>query len=69
VLHYKGEASRQQPRAMLREFHRAMWLFYRKHYASGWRAALAPAVWLGIRLRYGFVLGLNAARGRQVVSP
>jgi GT2 family glycosyltransferase len=69
VLHYKGEASRQQPRAMLREFHRAMWLFYRKHYASGWRAALAPAVWLGIRLRYGLVLGLNAARGRQVVSP
>ncbi len=69
VLHYKGEASRQQPRAMLREFHRAMWLFYRKHYASGWRAALAPAVWLGIRLRYGLVLGLNAARGRQIVSP
>ncbi len=69
VLHYKGEASRQQPRAMLREFHRAMWLFYRKHYASGWRAALAPAVWLGIRLRYGLVLGLNAACGRQVVSP
>lgn len=69
VLHYKGEASRQQPRAMLREFHRAMWLFYRKHYASGWRAALAPAVWLGIRARYGFVLGLNAARGRQIVSP
>lgn len=69
VLHYKGEASRQQPRAMLREFHRAMWLFYRKHYASGWRAALAPAVWVGIRLRYGLVLGLNAARGRQIVSP
>jgi GT2 family glycosyltransferase len=69
VLHHKGEASRQQPRAMLREFHRAMWLFYRKHYAHGWRAALAPAVWLGIRFRYGFVLGLNAARGRQIVSP
>jgi GT2 family glycosyltransferase len=69
VLHYKGESSRQQPKAMLREFHRAMWLFYRKHYASGWRAALAPAVWLGIRARYGLVLGLNAARGRQIVSP
>lgn len=69
VLHHKGEASGQQPRAMLREFHRAMWLFYRKHYVSGWRVALAPAVWLGIRLRYGLVLGLNAARGRQIVSP
>ncbi len=69
VLHYKGESSRQQPRAMLREFHRAMWLFYRKHYARGWGAALIPAVWLGIRLRHGVVLGLNAVRGRQIVSP
>jgi len=69
VVHFKGASSRQQPRAMLREFHRAMWLFYRKHYASGWRGTLSPLVWSGIQLRYGFVLGLNALRGRQVVSP
>jgi GT2 family glycosyltransferase len=69
VIHLKGMASGRQATAMLREFHRSMWLFYKKHYVHGWRAALAPAVWLGIQLRHGMVLGWNALRGRQIVSP
>jgi GT2 family glycosyltransferase len=69
VVHLKGMASGRQAPAMLREFHRSMWLFYKKHYVHGWRAALAPAVWLGIQVRHGMVLGWNAVRGRQVVSP
>jgi GT2 family glycosyltransferase len=69
VLHIKGAASRQQGRRMLWEFHRAMWIFYRKHYMRGPAAALAPAIWLGIRLRYLLLLGSNVVRGRQVVSP
>ena len=69
VVHYKGASSGQRPGPMLREFHRAMWRFYLKHYAHGWRRALAPAVWLGIRGRYGLVLVGNRLRGRQVVSP
>jgi GT2 family glycosyltransferase len=69
VIHLKGMASGKQPIAMLREFHRSMWLFYEKHYFRGWRRGLAPAVWLGIQLRLGMVIGWNAVRGRQVVSP
>lgn len=69
VVHLKGMASGRQAKAMLREFHRSMWLFYKKHYFHGWRRALAPAVWLGIQLRHRMVLGWNAMRGRQVVSP
>jgi N-acetylglucosaminyl-diphospho-decaprenol L-rhamnosyltransferase len=69
VVHLKGMASGRQATAMLREFHRSMWLFYKKHYVHGWRVALAPAVWVGIQLRHGMVLGWNAVRGRQVVSP
>lgn len=69
VVHFKGATSRQRPRAMLREFHRSMWLFYRKHYAHGWGIGLAPFVWLGIRARHAFVVSLNALRGRQIVSP
>jgi GT2 family glycosyltransferase len=69
VMHRKGMASRQQARSMLNEFHRSMWLFYRKHYFSGWRRALAPGVWLGIKLRYRLVLGWNTLKRRQVVSP
>ena len=69
VLHIKGGTTRQRPRPMLREFHRSMWLFYRKHYARGWGLTLAPAVWLGIRLRHGAVIGWNRLKGRQIVSP
>jgi GT2 family glycosyltransferase len=69
VIHLKGMASGRQARAMLREFHRSMWLFYRKHYVRGWRGGLAPAVWIGIQLRHRMVLGWNAVRGRQIVSP
>jgi len=69
VVHLKGMASGRQATVMLREFHRSMWLFYKKHYVHGWRRALAPAVWVGIQLRHGMVLGWNAVRGRQVVSP
>jgi GT2 family glycosyltransferase len=69
VVHLKGMASGRQATVMLREFHRSMWLFYKKHYVHGWRRGLAPAVWVGIQLRHGMVLGWNAVRGRQVVSP
>ena len=69
VVHLKGMASARNPTAMLRQFHRSMWIFYRKHYSRGWRGALAPGIWLGIWARYGLVLAWNAARGRQVVSP
>jgi GT2 family glycosyltransferase len=69
VLHIKGGTTRQRPKPMLREFHKSMWLFYRKHYAHGWGILLAPAVWAGIRLRHRFVLGWNAFKGRQIVSP
>jgi hypothetical protein len=69
VLHIKGGTTRQRPRPMLREFHRSMWLFYRKHYAHGWGIVLAPAVWTGIHLRHLFVIGWNGLKGRQIVSP
>ena len=69
VLHIKGGTTRQRPRPMLREFHRSMWLFYRKHYAHGPGLLLAPAVWLGIRARHGFVIAWNGLKGRQIVSP
>ena len=69
VLHLKGMASAGQARVMLREFHRSMWIFYRKHYVKGWGVLLSPMVWLGIHLRHGLVLSWNALKGRQVVSP
>jgi GT2 family glycosyltransferase len=69
VIHLKGAASGRQAKAMLREFHRSMWIFYKKHYRRGWYGVIAPAVWLGIQMRHGLVVGANAVRRRQVVSP
>lgn len=43
ATHVKGEASRKHSSWMLREFHRAMWTYYRKHEAPH-RPALANAV-------------------------
>jgi GT2 family glycosyltransferase len=43
ATHIKGEASRRHSTRMLREFHRAMWTYYRKHEAPH-RPALANAV-------------------------
>jgi hypothetical protein len=48
----------------------AIVLFDRTHSASGLRAGPAPADWGKIRLRYGRVLALNAARspGRESLT-
>lgn len=53
ALHEKGASSRQATSSMLFEFHRAMWLFHRKHYASNLPAPVNGAVWLGIWTRWG----------------
>jgi len=34
VIHYGGTASRKKPFRSIYEFHRAMWIFYRKHLAQ-----------------------------------
>ena len=48
ATHIKGASSRQATSAMLREFHRAMWIFHRKHYASDLPAPANGLIWLGI---------------------
>ena len=70
VLHYKGATSARSSWRMIVEFYRAMYLFYRKHYAA--RQA-RPVNWLvacGIALRGVVALGINALRppGRKRVA-
>ncbi|HVB53372.1 MAG TPA: glycosyltransferase family 2 protein [Candidatus Acidoferrales bacterium] len=69
VVHRKGTSSRQVALLMLVAFHRSMWRFYRLHYLSGWNALWSPLVGLGILLRLGWLLGLNAVRRNPTVSP
>lgn len=72
VVHRIGASSDQRPLAMVREFHRSMALFYRKHYARKWPWGLRWLPMVGIRVRGGVValetrwrLWLARWRGRR----
>ncbi len=69
ATHIKGMSSRQASSAMLREFHRSMWIFHRKHYASGLPAPVNGLIWLGIWGRWA-LLSLRSKLTRDpTVSP
>lgn len=68
ALHLKGEASRKQSGRMLREFHRAMWIYYRKHEQPRHAAPVNWAVAAGIGALGGVRLALNATRREKQVS-
>jgi N-acetylglucosaminyl-diphospho-decaprenol L-rhamnosyltransferase len=53
VLHYKRRASEQNPQKARYEFWRAMYLFYRKHYAADTPSWLHYLVLAGLALRGG----------------
>lgn len=69
VVHRKGQSSRQEALPMLVAFHRSMWRFYRIHYLRGRNALWSPLVGLGILLRLGWLLLVNALRRSPTVSP
>ena len=50
ALHYKGQTSQKQSERMIREFYRAMEVFYRKHYAAQNPPLLRWLVLAGIKL-------------------
>jgi hypothetical protein len=61
-LHQKGATSARQSGKMIVEFYRAMYLFYRKHYASRSPRPLNWLVTLGIAGRGVLALALNLLR-------
>jgi GT2 family glycosyltransferase len=69
AVHVKGTSTSQRTGRMLYEFHRAMWIFHKKHYAGSTPAIVNGFIWLGIWSRYG-ALSLRARLTRQSkVSP
>jgi GT2 family glycosyltransferase len=62
VLHHKGASSRKQSERSIREFYRAMQVFYHKHYAPHSNGLVNAVVGLGIRLRGSIALLQNALR-------
>jgi GT2 family glycosyltransferase len=68
VLHYKGQSSRQRSGAMIREFHKSMWIFFRKHYGRTTPAPIAALIYAGIELRSTGLQVANAIRRNKRVS-
>lgn len=62
VTHHIGSSTRRVPFRMIRERHRSMWLFYRKHYSRG-VALLDTGTWLGVWLRCGLMMARSAISG------
>ncbi len=62
VIHYKGESSRQQSNRSVREFYRAMLVFYRKHYARSTAFPLNCLIVGAIYLRGALALVGNTLR-------
>jgi GT2 family glycosyltransferase len=61
VTHVKaGITGRRRSFRINRAFHRAMWLFYRKHHASAHGSIHNIVVWTAIHLKFGFSVGRNA---------
>ncbi|MEO3945599.1 glycosyltransferase family 2 protein [Gorillibacterium sp. CAU 1737] len=59
ITHYKGASSRRKPFKIVYEFHRAMILFHRKHYAANYSWLTNLAVYAGVGLKLGIALGRN----------
>ncbi|MDQ5823670.1 MAG: glycosyltransferase family 2 protein [Chloroflexota bacterium] len=65
VLHHKGASSRKQSGRSIREFYRAMHVFYRKHYAESRPGIINAVVTLGIAVRGTIALLQNAMRSTE----
>ncbi|WPK12465.1 glycosyltransferase family 2 protein [Lysinibacillus louembei] len=51
IIHYKGASSRKKPFKIVYEFHRAMYLFHKKHFAKSYNFLVNGVVYIGITLK------------------
>ena len=59
IIHYKGASSKKQKYKLIYEFHRAMYIFYKKHYAQIYNTLLNILVYIGILIQLIIKLLLN----------
>lgn len=51
ITHYKGASSRKKPFKIVYEFHRAMYIFHKKHFAKKYNFFVNSVVYTGITLK------------------
>lgn len=65
VIHYKGESSKQRSTGAILNFYQAMYVFYKKHYASDTFFLLNWLIIFGIFAKGALALGRNALRPKE----
>jgi N-acetylglucosaminyl-diphospho-decaprenol L-rhamnosyltransferase len=65
VLHHKGASSRRRSQRTIVEFYRAMYIFYRKHYARETNRLLGALIVAAIWAKCGLSLATNRLRPPQ----
>lgn len=68
IYHYKGQSSKKAPFVMLKAFHNAMWIFYKKHYYKNYSVIFSVMVWLGIYGRMSALGVINFFKSEPTVS-
>ncbi|MBP2242344.1 GT2 family glycosyltransferase [Cytobacillus eiseniae] len=62
IIHYKGASSRKKPYKIVYEFHRAMYLFHKRHFAKKYPFFVNLAVYAGITLKLSFASFINLVK-------
>ncbi|MBM7609076.1 GT2 family glycosyltransferase [Lysinibacillus composti] len=62
IVHYKGASSRRKPFKIVYEFHRAMFIFHKNHFAPKYNVFINALVYLGISLKLSAAVTLNAIK-------
>lgn len=65
IVHYKGASSRRKPLKIIYEFHRAMWVFHRKHYRKQYSWLTNAAVFSGITIKFLLSLAANKFKPKR----
>ncbi|OAB41811.1 glycosyltransferase family 2 protein [Paenibacillus antarcticus] len=59
IVHYKGGSARRRPTRIIYEFHRAMFVFHRKHYKDQYFWGINMVIYTGIGLKFTMELLKN----------
>jgi len=65
IIHCKGACGGKKNPRIIREFYRAMYLFYKKHYKSEYSFVTAGIIYLGITLKLMLSLAINQFKGHR----
>lgn len=68
AIHYKGQSSKQVSFWMLREFHKAQWVYYKKHFGQQYNVFFSGLVWVANWGLYLKKVLINTIRREKFVS-